>query len=373
MSTLTHQRSRGAARAWPSIALAVLAVVATATWARASSDETLNSTNPATTAVNVNPSDGLAERHTVRVSARGLHANASVQILQCSPAPFPSVANADCEQRAAITTDRTGAFSNLEVVVFRVIRPNPNRTIDCRAPNTCGLYATTRPSGAARLVGHHLSFFVPGAPAPPPGPAPPAPSPPAPAAAPRAPAAPRTVVVSPGGAPAAAPSGDAPPAVQEGPAAPGAAAGPPVVVAPEIGGPAPVAGGPSAEVRPASVQPGQHVVVTGAGFGAVQTLDVTLLSAPVGLGSGLSDGVGEYRLAVRIPSDASPGDHDIVVSSGEARAVARITVERPAGRASPSAKSSTGSSPLLLPVIGAVLLAMGRMSMIQRRRQQHGW
>jgi hypothetical protein len=70
----------------------------------------------------------------------------------------------------------------------------------------------------------------------------------------------------------------------------------------------------ASDTGPLTATPGQAVTVFGHGFAPGGSLAVSFFSSPVHLGSTVADASGAYRVTVTIPSDATPGDHQIVVT-----------------------------------------------------------
>ena len=82
-------------------------------------------------------------------------------------------------------------------------------------------------------------------------------------------------------------------------------------------------------LHPTSGQPTVRVTVQGAGFGAIEHVDVSFDATPVTTAT--TDGNGSFSAAFRVPSSATPGVH-AVIAKGETsglRARARFLVTRP--------------------------------------------
>ncbi len=84
----------------------------------------------------------------------------------------------------------------------------------------------------------------------------------------------------------------------------------------------------SVSVSTSTATPGQQLGVQGNGFGSGQQLTVTLCSVPTMLGSVTADTAGSYRTDVKIPTDAAPGAHHLVLSdvSGNAAVALRVVL-----------------------------------------------
>lgn len=382
-----RQRQRRAASVLTAVAVAALAVAWTGPWSGAATEEVLNSTHPLETFVNVSPSDLLDDEASVSVSGRGFHPDGTVDLLQCSPAPFLSRDSAVCQRRGSAPTDGSGAFVGADAVV----RVEMEGSIECRLPLTCGLYAvSTGPDGNERLAGHHLAFRpVPDPPDPTVPPPPPTTSPtttttttPTTSPPTSPPTVPPSVPVagppgSPDGPPPSAPSvlsGDTSRSAAQGsassaprPAAevPGELAAPPAA---ESASAALASGSPTARARPTQVKAGQEVLVSGGGFAAGETLEIAFDSTAARLDTTSSDDSGNYQRVVRIPGNARPGDHEIIVSSASGlRAGTRIKVVT--GEEAGSSKSALLSSPVLLAVIAALLFGIIRLWRLYRRQR----
>ncbi len=115
--------------------------------------------------------------------------------------------------------------------------------------------------------------------------------------------------------------------------------------------------GPTARVSPSVVAAGQQVTVSGSGFPPNTPLDVLLFSDPVLLGTTTSDSAGAFHVAVTIPTNTTPGTHQIVVRGGGKEARVSITVTAPPRPAGPLPR--TGSDARAAMRVGAVVLAAG--------------
>ncbi|MGI9079617.1 MAG: hypothetical protein ACR2GF_02130, partial [Acidimicrobiales bacterium] len=72
--------------------------------------------------------------------------------------------------------------------------------------------------------------------------------------------------------------------------------------------------------------PGQEVGLQGNGFGPGQHLTVTLCSVPTVLGAVTADPQGHYRANVKIPADAAPGAHHLVLADASGNAAVAFDV-----------------------------------------------
>ncbi|WP_022889337.1 endonuclease/exonuclease/phosphatase family protein [Agromyces italicus] len=156
---------------------------------------------------------------------------------------------------------------------------------------------------------------------------------------------------------------------------------------------------PAIELGARSVVAGATVAVSGSGFGPEAELRVELHSTPVVLGTATTDEAGAFRSTMTIPADTAPGEHSLVVIGADGTEVsAALTVtaapdgggetpgdwsgtpgEGGSGDADPGAGSDTGSEPsslastganvLPFAIGGAVLLGLGVVLMLARRRR----
>ncbi len=85
----------------------------------------------------------------------------------------------------------------------------------------------------------------------------------------------------------------------------------------------------SVSVSTPTATPGQELGVQGNGFGSGQELKVTLCSVPTVLGSVVADPGGTYRTSVKIPADAAPGAHHLVLSDASGNAAVALRVVLP--------------------------------------------
>ncbi|MGI8776710.1 MAG: hypothetical protein ACR2LJ_04840 [Acidimicrobiales bacterium] len=96
-------------------------------------------------------------------------------------------------------------------------------------------------------------------------------------------------------------------------------------------GPAALTASPSWMTRTVSVSakaatPDQELGLQGNGFGSGQRLTVTLCSVPTVLGAVTANPQGAYRTTVRIPANAAPGAHHLVLSDGSGDAAVALDV-----------------------------------------------
>jgi len=104
-------------------------------------------------------------------------------------------------------------------------------------------------------------------------------------------------------------------------------------------------GAPSVQAAPNQGPPGQPVVLSGSGFNANEPLTATFNSTPVVLATFNATAAGTFSVTVRIPADATPGRHTIVVAGTSGRSASTpFTVVAPSPTA--AAPATTASAPL---------------------------
>ncbi|MDQ6796466.1 MAG: hypothetical protein M3011_00335 [Actinomycetota bacterium] len=131
--------------------------------------------------------------------------------------------------------------------------------------------------------------------------------------------------------------------------------------------PAPANGAPTAQADPDTVQPGDSTRITGAGFGAGESLNLTLCSTPVSLGKVTAGPSGDVAATITIPAGTAIGTHTVVVSNatGSRVALATITVVAPSGSivvpvsGGGNALVRTGTDTTRMTVLAALILIMG--------------
>jgi LPXTG-motif cell wall-anchored protein len=132
---------------------------------------------------------------------------------------------------------------------------------------------------------------------------------------------------------------------------------------------APPAGSdPSGELSTSTVAPGGTVTITAEGFEAGETVEATLHSTPIELGTTTADGDGNVTMTVTIPSDVEPGAHTVELrglSSGRTVTLPLTIV----GVEDPRALPATGRTTGPLATTGAALLAVGAAALLASRRR----
>ncbi len=120
---------------------------------------------------------------------------------------------------------------------------------------------------------------------------------------------------------------------------------------------------------------GQQVVVSGSGFGSRAPLTATLNSTPVLPATLIADADGSFSVTVRIPQDATPGQHTIVVAGSGRSARAPFRVLEPASTGQPvatrpDALARTGTSVRGPVVLAALFLVLGNAALLWGTRQR---
>jgi len=148
-----------------------------------------------------------------------------------------------------------------------------------------------------------------------------------------------------------------------------AAAAPATAVLGEALTSTPPIGTPTARVRPSAVAPGQFVTVSGSGFGHDQPLDIVFRPKSGRLDSVASDEQGSYSRTVKIPANATAGDHEMVVRSPATglQAVAIVRVESSAAKRT---ASTAGNLAVLAVVMAVLAFAVVRRWVSRRHRRR---
>jgi len=125
----------------------------------------------------------------------------------------------------------------------------------------------------------------------------------------------------------------------------------------------------TATVTPPVAAPGQVVVAAGACFGANQPVTGELFSAPVNVGSAVADANGRYSLSFRVPTDAVPGAHRIVVSGLDPRGQRHESNGTLTVVTSELSRSGFRFGQLLLPAILTIIMGALLLSATRPRRR----
>jgi hypothetical protein len=132
-----------------------------------------------------------------------------------------------------------------------------------------------------------------------------------------------------------------------------------------------------------TVEPGDHLVLTGGGWLPGSTLRIVLHSAPVLLGTAEVDSNGNFRTQVTVPEDLAVGEHHLVVSGLDENGVPRqVTIPLTAISAGDSdqpgqvadanddvgALPATGGTPAVLAVEALAALVVGALLVLTAAR-----
>lgn len=120
--------------------------------------------------------------------------------------------------------------------------------------------------------------------------------------------------------------------------------------------------------RITTAEPGQDIIFIGKGFAAYSTVVISVYSSPTVLGTALTNGHGNFRKPVTIPTNLSIGAHTAVASgvapNGTPRAMALdITV---------SALALTGARITAYATAGGSLILTGALLLVLTRRRRRG-
>ncbi len=130
---------------------------------------------------------------------------------------------------------------------------------------------------------------------------------------------------------------------------------------------------PGATASAASVIAGGSVTISGVGFAPGETVDVTLNSTPVALGSFTADDAGAVEAPVVIPAYIEPGMHTVTLVGQTSGVEASVEIEVVAPAPVPGAAAElppTGSAAGELTLIGTGLLAAGAALLAVSRRRR---
>lgn len=133
----------------------------------------------------------------------------------------------------------------------------------------------------------------------------------------------------------------------------------------------PATGQPTLELSSDRVVQGASLSLTGAGFAAGEQVEIVLNSEPVLLATVAADANGVLRATVRIPADATPGAHEIVVtglsSGGTASAALTVVAADSGNHAGLATTGTTISIAAIIAGFALVLAGLG-IFLIRRRR-----
>jgi hypothetical protein len=117
--------------------------------------------------------------------------------------------------------------------------------------------------------------------------------------------------------------------------------------------------------------PGSTIAVTGSGFDANESVDGTLHSAPIDLGTETADSTGVVHFEVAIPSTFT-GTHTITLAgltSGFVATLSIVVSATPTATSGGGGLASTGAAVIGMVVLAAVLLVGGGILLTAGRRR----
>ncbi|MFL6206736.1 MAG: prenyltransferase/squalene oxidase repeat-containing protein [Acidimicrobiales bacterium] len=120
-----------------------------------------------------------------------------------------------------------------------------------------------------------------------------------------------------------------------------------------------------------SIVAGGTLTLHGVGFAPGETVDVTLHSAPVALGSFTADPDGEVTAPVTIPADVEPGVHTISMAGETSGVQVEVSIEVTGQEADPAQQlPATGSATAELGLAGALLVLGGTALVLASDRRR---
>jgi LPXTG-motif cell wall-anchored protein len=133
----------------------------------------------------------------------------------------------------------------------------------------------------------------------------------------------------------------------------------------------PVPVDPKVTLSATSVVAGGDVTLTGVGFTPGETVDITLHSTPISLGSATADQEGTVVKTVTIPATLEPGVHTIEIVGQTSGVTVSTQIEVTAVETTdPNTLPATGSASGELVALGLALVAFGSASLVAGRRRQ---
>ncbi len=130
-------------------------------------------------------------------------------------------------------------------------------------------------------------------------------------------------------------------------------------------------GAPSVQVNPSQGPPGQSGVLSGSGFGPNEPLTATFNSTPVVIATLAASPTGTFSIPIRIPADAVPGRHTIVVAGSSGRnASTGFTVVATGRPATAPPLARTGADPSDPIALAACLLVLGNCALLVGGRRR---
>lgn len=130
-------------------------------------------------------------------------------------------------------------------------------------------------------------------------------------------------------------------------------------------------GAPIVTTNTSTGSPGGSLLVTGNNFVPNEGITLLLHSTPVTLGTTTADSIGTFSITVTIPTNTSPGVHQIVAAGATGdSATTTLTVEGTVPVAATSGLAFTGADVAAVSGIGALALALGGVLILVSRRKR---
>lgn len=127
-----------------------------------------------------------------------------------------------------------------------------------------------------------------------------------------------------------------------------------------------------------AVGPGGSLTVGGSGFVPGGAITIVLHSTPVTIGGATANAAGTFSTVVTIPSDTTPGAHEIIASddAGDTVSIALTVTGSSTGIGATPATATpdlpfTGADIAAVSGVGAIALALGGMLILTSRRRRH--
>jgi hypothetical protein len=126
-----------------------------------------------------------------------------------------------------------------------------------------------------------------------------------------------------------------------------------------------------------AVGPGGSLTVDGSGFVPGGAITIVLHSTPVTIGGATANTAGTFSTVVTIPSDTTPGAHEIIASddAGDTVSIALTVTGSSTGVAGPATATPdlpfTGADIAAVSGVGAIALALGGVLILTNRRRRH--
>lgn len=127
---------------------------------------------------------------------------------------------------------------------------------------------------------------------------------------------------------------------------------------------------PTIALSSSTVGCGSSLVVSGQNFAPNSSVELTLHSGAIDLGTVTTDGSGAFSAEVTIPSSVGAGSHEIEATGGGEIATAFVTVTCAGAPGGPPPVAGTGVAILSIGGVGLVLLIGGGLLVMAGRRRR---